>query len=98
MTTRLELAALRSQLDRLLRVIEERHGAVIDLDVDSYWLLETKDMFSLDRVPTPNAGGVSDDAEELESMVSRLDEDLVPWHELKHLIGLLEALALRDLP
>ena len=93
-TIRLELAVLRSQLDRLLRVVEERHGAIIDLQVDSYWLLETDEMFSLDRVPAPGVGEVSDDAEELEDMVSRLDEDLTPWHELKHLIGLLEALAL----
>ena len=89
---------MRSQLDRLLRVVEERHGAIIDLQVDSYWLLETNAVFSLDRVPTPNVGEVSDDAEELVNMVSRPDEDLTPWHELKHLIGRLEALALRDLP
>ena len=79
MTISLELAVLRSQLDRLLRVVEERHGAIIDLKVDSYWLLETNAVFSLDRVPTPNRREVSDDAEELVDMVSRPDEDLTPW-------------------
>jgi hypothetical protein len=79
-------------------VVEVRHGAVIDLQIDSYWLVETDERFSLDGVPTPGVGDVSDDADELEDMVSRLDEDLTPWHELKHLIGLLEALVLLDRP
>ena len=97
MTTRIELAVLRSQLYRLLRVIEERHGAVVDVQVDHHWLLDTYEMFSSDQPPTPDAGSVSDDAQSLEDMLSMTDEELLPWHELKHLIGLLEALAFRDL-
>lgn len=98
MTTRIELRLLRSQLDRVLLTIEQRSGATIALDSDTYWLLETSDMFSLDGVPAPNVGELSDDIDELTAMVSRPDDDLVPWHDLKHLIGLLEAVAYHDLP
>jgi hypothetical protein len=77
--------------------MEERYGAAIEFDADPYWL-ETTEMFCLDSVPAPNAGQLSDDAHELTAMASRPDDVLIPWHDLKHLIGLLEALVHRDLP
>lgn len=92
------MSLLRSQLDRVLLTLEQRSGAMIALNIDTYWLLETSDMFSLDSVPAPNMGDLSDDIDELIAMVSRPDDELVPWHDLKHLIGLLEAVAHQDLP
>ena len=98
MTTRLDVPLLRHQLDRLLLVLEECCGATIEFDADLYWLLETSEMFCLDSVPAVRAGQLSDDIDELTAMASRPDKFLVPWHDLKHLIGLLEALAHGDLP
>jgi hypothetical protein len=89
---------LRRQLNRLLVILEERGGATVQLHEELYWVLETSAMFCLESVPTPSAGQLSDDVDELTAMASRPDDLLVPWHELKHLIGLLEVLARRDLP
>ena len=55
-------------------------------------------MFSRESMPVPNAGQLSDDVAELTAMASRPRDELVPWHDLKHLIGVLEAVAHRDLP
>jgi hypothetical protein len=98
MAMALELPLLRRQLNRLLVILEERDGATVQLHEEHYWALETSEMFCLDAVPIPSAGQVSDDVDELTAMATRPDDLLVPWHELKHLIGLLEALARRDLP
>jgi hypothetical protein len=98
MATALELPLLRRQLDRLLVMLEERGGATIQFDEDLYWVLETSQLFSLESTPAPSIGQLSDDADELTAMASRPDDLLVPWHDLKHLIGLLEVLARRDVP
>jgi hypothetical protein len=97
MVTTLDVPLLRRQLDRILMIVERRGGATVELDADHYWILETSEMFVLDSIPAPNAGQLSDDVDELTAMASRPDDDLVPWHDLKHLIGLLETLACRDL-
>jgi hypothetical protein len=97
MAMALELPLLRRQLNRLLVLLEERGGATVQLREELYWVLETSEMFSLESVPAPSAGQLSDDIDELTAMASRPDDILVPWHDLKHLIGLLEALASRDL-
>jgi hypothetical protein len=98
MAMTLELPLLRRQLNRLLVILEERGGATVQLHEDHYWSLETSELFSLEAVPTPSAGSLSDDVDELTAMASRPDDLLVPWHDLKHLIGLLEVLARHDLP
>ncbi|MHC9291289.1 hypothetical protein ACRCUN_02425 [Mycobacterium sp. LTG2003] len=98
MTTTIDLSVLRRQLDRVLSLLEQRHGSTVEFNADFYWLLETADMFSRESVPAPNAGQLSDDVAELTAMAARPDDELVPWHDLKHLIGLLEAVAHRDLP
>lgn len=54
-------------------------------------------MFDVLTDAVPNVGQISDDVAELEGMASRADGDLVPWRDLKHLIGLLEAIAASDL-
>jgi hypothetical protein len=98
MAMALELPLLRRQLNRLLVILEERGGATVQLHEELYWALETSEMFCLESVPAPSAGQLSDDVDELTAMASRPDDLLVPWHDLKHLIGLLEVLARRDLP
>lgn len=98
MATTVDLRLLRTQLDRVLAAIEERSGSTVEIDGDHYWLVESRDLFDLTKVPTPGVGQISDDAQELQAMAERSPEDLTPWHDLKHLAGLLEALAARDLP
>lgn len=95
---RVPLALLREQLDRLLRAVEARDGEAIEIDADYYWLLESREAFALDRPAIASAGQISDDIDELHNMAAREDDDLIPWHDLKHLIGLLEAIAARDRP
>lgn len=97
MSGRLDLRLLRRELDRLLAEVETRRGSIVGIEADHYWLLESSEMFDVLSDAAPAVGQISDDLSELEQMASRADHDLVPWHDLKHLIGLLEALAASDL-
>lgn len=98
MSTIIDLPLLRSELDRLLREVERRHGAAVGVDADHYWLVGSAAAFNLTQQPALGVGQLSDDATELRAMIDRPAEDLAPWHELKHLIGILDALAAADLP
>lgn len=96
MTTRIELRLLRKQLDRVLTAVEQRHGPVIQVDADDYWLIESPEKFDLRKDAEHSVGTLTDDAEELAGMAERSADELIPWHDLNHLVGLLEALAAHD--
>ena len=95
------VAELRQALVSLLGEIEKRHGTVIDLDADHYWTIGPWDSFSLDadEVPEPTVGQLSDDVRSMRDMLTESpDRTAVVWHDLTHVIGILNRLAALDLP
>lgn len=95
---RFELALLRSELDRVLREVEARYGPSVETTESLYWALPPGEQVSFDSEPTPSVGDLSDDVSELTALSGRLDSEIVPWHDLRHLVALLELVARRDLP
>ncbi|WP_433221969.1 hypothetical protein [Microtetraspora malaysiensis] len=99
----LEIADLRRLCTLLMDAAERRHGARIDLsrlEVDYYWDIPLQAAFDMDSDPTHDVGcgQVSDDLAELHHAIDRSkNDDVILWHDLMHLSGLLRALASADL-
>jgi hypothetical protein len=103
----IDVQKLRRVLNALLDHIERREGSLIEVDRDHYWLLELSAAFSEDlHQPGTESGDlgvgqISDDVEtvdELARQIKKGDPFLDPWHDLEHAVGLLRALAWKDLP
>ena len=84
---------LRAALSRVLDTVEAQRGEVIVLDADHYWLIDSADSFDLDASPDVVVGQLSDDIETI-----HITEDVVVWHDLEHLIGVLRRIAAIDRP
>jgi hypothetical protein len=86
----INIADLRSAINRALDHAEALLGPEIDVDVDYYWHLWPKDAFDVHREPTNlTMGQLSDDLEEVHD---RDDAPVLASHELQHLTGVLRAL------
>lgn len=103
----IDVRRLRRVLDALLSHVETTQGALVEVDRDHCWLLELKAAFAEDRHEPGTesadlgAGQISDDVgtvDELAKEIEKGDAFLNPWHDLEHAVGLLGALAWRDLP
>lgn len=95
------VAELRGALDALLNEVERRFGPTIDLDADFYWDLEPSVIYDLTQVPPgePAIGQLSDDVASIRSLLhQRQDTDVVLWHDLVHVVGVLRRVAALDLP
>lgn len=101
----LDIQKLRVVLNALLDHVEVDQGRLVDIDRDHYWLLELDSAFASDlREPGSEGlgvGQISDDIETIHELAAELesgDAFLAPWHDLQHSVGLLSALAWKDLP
>lgn len=103
----IDMTKLRRVLDALLDHVQRTRGSLIEVDRDHYWLLELTAAFSDDlqepgtRPGDLDVGQISDDVatvDELANAIEKGDAFLNPWHDLEHAVGLLRALAFRDLP
>lgn len=103
----IDVPKLRRVLDALLDHVQRTEGSFIEIDRDHYWLLELTAAFSEDlqqpgtRPGDLGVGQISDDVatvEELAKEIEKGDTFLNPWHDLEHAVGLLRALASKDLP
>jgi hypothetical protein len=92
------VAEIREATTRILDAVEVSLGPIVNLDADHYWLLETDDSFDLGADPEVHAGQLSDDLESIRDMLGNADDDIVVWHDLDHLIGLLRRLSALDRP
>jgi hypothetical protein len=88
----------------LLDQVESRFGDRIDLadvPVDYYWHLRLAAAFDMTQTPDAHVdcGQSSDDVEEI-SALARGDsrDEIVLWHDLDHLAGVMRLLAYLDLP
>jgi hypothetical protein len=89
---------LRRALDRVLGEVSQRHGDVITLSVDHYWTLPPGSAYDLTGVPGSSqltVGQLSDDVEELTGMLDA-ERDVIPWHDLAHLVAILGRIADQD--
>lgn len=103
----IDVPKLRRVLDALLDHVQRTEGSLVEVDRDHYWLLELTAAFSEDlhepgtKSDDLGVGQISDDVEtvdELAREIEKGDAFLNPWHDLEHAVGLLRALAWRDLP
>lgn len=100
----LRVADLRRACVLLLDEVEQRFGeqvALADVPVDYYWNLPLSAAFGMGRVPQEDdldCGTGSDDVAEIAGLVEGGREEVVLWHDLDHLAGVLRLLAFLDLP
>ena len=95
------IAALRRALDLVLDEVARKHGETVVLDADHYRVLPpemTYDVHTSPAVDRMTIAQLSDDVAELAGMVE--DDEWVsePWHDLAHLVGILQRIAAQDLP
>ncbi len=90
---------MRAGLLAILDEIERTHGAEIDLDADHYWDIDAESAFDMDSDPVPTVGQLSDDVDELRELISeRADREVMVWHDLAHVVGILKRFAALDTP
>jgi hypothetical protein len=98
--TTVPLFQLRQVLNRLLDELVERNGGdAIEVTADYYWVLDPRETYDVYESPTParmTLGQLSDDLVEL--TVATTSDPPVIWHDLAHVIGLLQWLAAQDRP
>jgi hypothetical protein len=71
------------------------HGPIVDLEADYYWTVGPWDAFQFEAAaPQPTVGQLTDDVRSMHDMlVDHADAPIAAWHELTHLIGILNRLA-----
>lgn len=103
----IDIQKLRQVLIALFDHVESTEGPLIDVGRDHYWILELSDTFSedLDEPGTESSalgvGKISDDVETVNELAKEIEKGepfFNPWHDLEHAVGLLRALAWKDLP
>ena len=96
-----DVDALRGAATRLLDVVAARYGDVVDVPLDLYWKVDVGAAFDVYVSPGDRVviGQLSDDDAEVRSALDREhDDEIVLWHDLSHLAGVITALAAIDLP
>ncbi|GAA1558469.1 hypothetical protein GCM10009827_094280 [Dactylosporangium maewongense] len=99
--TQVSLADLRKALTQLLDAVERQHGPTVDLKADYYWTIGPADAFRFDITgcPEPTVGTLTDDVQSMRDILKTThDEPIAVWHDLAHVIGILNRLAALDLP
>lgn len=103
----IDVQKLRRVLDALLDHVQTTEGPLVEVDRDHYWLLELTAAFSEDlhepgtKSDDFGVGQISDDVATVHELAKDIevgDAFLNPWHDLEHAVGLLRALASKDLP
>ena len=96
--TFVSLADLRRALAQSLDDVERQHGPVVDLGADYYWTVGPGDAFHFGtEAPQPTVGQLTDDVRSMQNMLAdAVDSSTAAWHDLAHLIGILNRLAALD--
>jgi hypothetical protein len=87
------LSEVREALDRILVAAAVELGSTVDLDADNYWWIDTRAAFDLSRVPSVDAGQLSDDVASMREMLNRDDNEVIVWHDLDHVIGIVQRIS-----
>lgn len=90
--TTIDLAVVRQGLERVLDALEAELGPQVVSLNDYYWSVPVPSVFAVTREkPELTVGQVSDDLEALQVLTEE-SEEILAWHELAHLRGVLLAL------
>ena len=92
----LSMSELREAVNALVDLIEADLGPTIDLAADYYWHLDGRSAFDMSTTPTIDSGQLSDDLVSLRAAVR--SGDMVLWHDLEHLVGILRRLTVLSRP
>jgi hypothetical protein len=93
------IADLRQALERVLDAVEKQFGPVVDLAADYYWTVSPDETYALDMPTALHAGQLSDDVVELQDLLAREHGgEVFIWHDLEHLVGILQRIASLDTP
>jgi hypothetical protein len=98
--TAVRVSDLRAGLLAILEQVEQTHGPEIELDADHYWVLPPNVAFDMNSEPTTiDAGQLTDDIRSLRRLLSNgPDEPIEVWHDLAHVVGILNRIASLGLP
>jgi hypothetical protein len=96
----IEFSTLQAVIQVLITEIEKRFGSSIKFKLDYYWQLPPRQAYDLVDEPRDHiqSGQVSEDIEELREVLQRPTEEIVIWHDLEHLLGVLGAIVALDTP
>jgi hypothetical protein len=98
----LRIADLRAAVARILEASERQFGSEIDLESLPYGYrrrLDLRETFDIGTDPgQPVLGDLYEDLEETLDLLGRPEDETFIWHDLSHVIGLLQLLAVLDLP
>jgi hypothetical protein len=86
---------LRQATKRLLDAVERRFGPTVELGADEYLGLFAPEMFESEP-PVVLWRSLADDVREIREMLSRdhvSEDDPSLWHDLNHMVGILERLS-----
>jgi hypothetical protein len=92
------IAELRAAVARLLDAAEKRFGPHVQMDSDVYWAVSPSDAFDTDSEPNVVAKQLSDDLGTVREVLRRADaeqDELLLWHDLDHVVGLLQWIVYR---
>jgi hypothetical protein len=81
------VSELRSAVGAILDAVESELGETIELNADHYWLLESAESFDPSKTPDVVAGQLSDDVDSIRAIAE--GGEVVVWHDIDHLLGLL---------
>lgn len=93
---RVTVTELEQVTRRILDQVRREIGEVVDLSADHYWITGTTDRFDLTKIPEPMAGQLGDDVASIRECLSA--PEVVLWHDLQHLTGVLLRLAALGYP
>jgi hypothetical protein len=89
----IEVQQLKAALELVLTRVEQQVGPAIDLTADYYWKIPPEvayDPLVKPEIDALTLGQLSDDVEEVRSLLERDDDDgVIVWHDLRHLVGVL---------
>src|SRR4051794_38499805 len=92
--TEIRVEDLRSATQRLFDAIEGTFGPTLDLGEDHYWLLEPAEAHRSTASPTASSvGSLADDVDSVNKLVEQKDREVVLWHDLAHMTGVLSKIA-----
>src|SRR3954451_5208334 len=92
----ISVAELQEAASRLLDAAQRRFGATLELGADEYWSLWPSEAFDAATEPPLLRGSLVDDVDTVRELLRRTDpseDETLLWHDLNHLIGVLQRIA-----
>ena len=97
MAPEISVDELREAVRRQLDAVERRFGASVQLGTDDYWGLFSPEMFvANDSKPELVGRSLSDDVSDLRESLRNDDpseDELMLWHDMDHLAGILQRIS-----